>query len=217
MADDAKPPVKYRTPLREAQREQMRARILAAARDLFHGQHYDTTTMDDIAVAAGIRRSTLYLHYKDKAEILLEVITDYGGKAKGVLATLPGPQPSLAQVRDWVGAVAGFVAKERTPLSIIVEVRRRQGFSAVLGQLTNDLLNSLGEHNPRFRGSGAIDAPPARRAKALMLLQVLTYACEVHLEDPDDACGQALLDVAAADFHAFLTAPGGGLAARRPA
>src|SRR6516165_9602077 len=105
MSGDPKSPVKYRTPLREAQRQQMRARILVAARDLFYDRHYDTTTMDDIAAAAGIRRSTLYLHYKDKAEILLEVITDYGGKAVGVLATLPGPEPSLAQVRDWVGEV----------------------------------------------------------------------------------------------------------------
>jgi hypothetical protein len=45
-----------------------------------------------------------------------------------------------------------------------------------------------------------------------MLLQVLTYACELHLEAPDDACGQSLLDVAAEDFHAFLTSPAGGAA-----
>ena len=199
MSDDAK--TKYRTPLREAQREQMRNRILTAARDLFYDRHYDTSTMDDIAVAAGIRRSTLYLHYRDKAEILLEVITDYGGKARRILATLPGPQPSRAQVRTWVGDVASFIAKERAPLSIIVEVRRRKGFSAALDQLTDELLDSLGENNPRFRGAGAAPAP---RARALMLLQVLTYACEVYLEDPDNRCGQALLDVAAEDFHAFL-------------
>jgi AcrR family transcriptional regulator len=204
MSGEAKSPAKYRTPLREAQREQMRGRILSAARELFYDRHYDTSTMDDIAVAAGIRRSTLYLHYKDKAEILLEVITDYGGKATGVLATLPGPQPSLTQVRAWVGEVAAFIAKERAPLSIIVEVRRRQGFTTALDQLTSALLNSLGENNPRFRDSGAADAEPARRARALMLLQVLTYACEVHLEDPADPCGQALLNVAAEDFHAFL-------------
>src|SRR6516165_3541817 len=119
MSGDPKSPVKYRTPLREAQRQQMRSRILAAARDLFYDRHYDTSTMDDIAVAAGIRRSTLYLHYKDKAEILLEVITDYGGKAKNVLATLPGPDPSLAQIRAWIGDVATFITRERAPLSII--------------------------------------------------------------------------------------------------
>src|ERR1700739_707936 len=141
MADDAKPPAKYRTPLREAQREQMRARIIAAARCLFYDRHYDTTTMDDIAVAAGIRRSTLYLHYKGTAEILLEVITDYGGKARGEREMLARPAPSPDEIRAWVGAVAKFIAKERAPLSIIIEVRRRQGFAAALDQLTSDLLN----------------------------------------------------------------------------
>jgi AcrR family transcriptional regulator len=207
MSGEAKSPAKYRTPLREAQREQMRNRILSAARNLFYDRHYDTSTMDDIAAAAGIRRSTLYLHYRDKAEILLEVITDYGAKAMSILATLPGPEPSLMQVRAWVGEVANFIAEERAPLSIIIEVRRRQGFAAALDQLTNQLLDSLGANNPRFRGAGAANAAPVRRARALMLLQVLTYACEVYLEDPHDRCGQALLAVAAEDFHAFLSGP----------
>ena len=39
-----------------------------------------------------------------------------------------------------------------------------------------------------------------------MLLQELTYACEIHLEDTSDACGRQLLQVAAEDFHAFLAA-----------
>jgi AcrR family transcriptional regulator len=65
--------------------------------------------MDEIALAAGLRRSTLYLHYKDKAEILLELITDCGGKAKVVLASMPGPNPSLPQIRRWVGKVAKFM------------------------------------------------------------------------------------------------------------
>ena len=208
MSDEATTPAKYRTPLREAQREQMRSRILSAARNLFYDRHYDTSTMDDIAAAAGIRRSTLYLHYRDKAEILLEVITDYGGKATSILATLPGPAPSRAQVRAWVGEVANFIAQERAPLSIIIEVRRRQGFAAALDRLTGELLASLGANNPRFRGAGAADANPAHRARALMLLQVLTYACEVHLEDITDPCGLALLDVAANEFHMFLGSPG---------
>jgi AcrR family transcriptional regulator len=209
MSGEAKSPAKYRTPLREAQREQMRSRILSAARGLFYDRHYDTSTMDDIAAAAGIRRSTLYLHYRDKAEILLEVITDYGGKATSILATLPGPEPSRAQVRAWVGDVADFIAKERAPLSIIIEVRRRQGFAAALDQLTSELLESLGANNPTFRGAGAADANPTRQARALMLLQVLTYACEVYLENTADPRGQALLDIAAEDFHAFLASPRG--------
>ncbi len=199
--------IRYRTPLRDAQRDLMRARICNAARSLFFAQHFDTATMDGIAAAAGIRRSTLYLHFRDKDEILLEVISDYADKAKKVLATLPGPEPSRDQVGRWVSRVARFVAREQAPLSIIVEVRRRQGFAETLEALTSDLLASLGAHNPGFRTAGCENAEPLRRARALMLLQELTYACEVHAEDKLAADGRALLQIAADDFHAFLNGP----------
>lgn len=198
--------VKYRTPLREAQRDLTRSRIVNAARNLFYDQHFDTATMDEIAVAAGLRRSTLYLHYKDKAEILLEVITEYGAKAKAMLATMPGPNPTLRQMQNWVRKVARFIAKEQVPLSIIVEVRRKHAHAATLDVLTNELLDSMGANNAPFRNLGNAKADAAQRARALMLLQELTYACEIHLEDTADACGRELLLVAAEDFHAFLSA-----------
>ncbi len=198
-------PAKYQTPLRAAQREQMRSRIVNAARERFHERHYDITTMDEIAVAAGIRRSTLYLHYRDKSEILLELITEYGAKARAMLATLPGPPATLTAIQDWVGEVAAFIASERAPLSIIVEVRRRQGFAGAMEGLTNELLGALAANNPALRGIESTGADPLLRARALMLIQELMYACEVHLESLDDPCGRALLAVAAQDFHTFLT------------
>lgn len=204
---------KYRTPLREAQRDLTRSRIVNAARNLFYDQHFDTATMDEIALAAGLRRSTLYLHYKDKAEILLEVITEYGAKAKRMLATMPGPNPTVEQLHGWVRKVARFIAKERVPLSIIVEVRRKRAYTATLDILTNELLDSLGANNAPFRDTAGAKADPARRARALMLLQELTYACEIHLEDTSDACGRELLRVAAEDFHAFLTRQDGAAGA----
>jgi len=202
---DRAPSVKYQTPLRAAQRDLTRSRIVNAARNLFYDQHFDTATMDEIASAAGLRRSTLYLHYKDKSDILLEVITEYGAKATGILATLPGPDPTLAQIEGWVRKVARFIAKERVPLSIILEVRRKHAYAAVLDRLTDALLESLGGNNDGLRNVTGPQADPVRRARALMLLQELTYACEIYLEDRSDACGRALLEVAAEDFHAFLT------------
>ncbi len=201
--------VKYRTPLREAQRDLTRSRIMNAARTLFYQKHYDTTTMDEIATAAGLRRSTLYLHYKDKSEILLELITEYGEKARQLLATLPGPDPSLQQIAGWVDRIARFIGKERMPLSIIVEVRRKHDYAPAMENLTEALLLSLGANNPRLRDTTGPAADPVRRARALMLLQELIYACETHLENQADPCGQALLRVAAEDIWGYLiNAPG---------
>ena len=158
--------VKYRTPLRQAQRELTRGRIRDAARELFYEHHYDTTTMDEIALAAGLRRSTVYLHFRDKAEILADIIADYTPRARALLATLPGPAPTLRQVQRWMTEVVKFVAKERVPLSIIQELRRMNRANAqALRTLTSELLSGLGANNPPFALAARDNATPAQRAR----------------------------------------------------
>lgn len=204
MRPETVTPTKYNTPLRQAQRELTRNRIKEAARSLFYEKHYDTTTMDEIAGAAGLRRSTLYLHYKDKNEILLDIIAEYTPKAKGVLATLPGPGPSIEDLHSWVKRVAKFVARERAPLSIIQEARARSREAAEFDNITLELIRAIGTKNPIFAEAAEKKATPMLRARAHMLLEELTYACGIFAEDPSDASAKALLRVAAEDFHRFL-------------
>lgn len=204
MSANTETPTKYNTPLRQAQRDLTRSRIKNAARDLFYSKHYDTTTMEEIAEAAGLRRSTLYLHYKDKAEILVDLIVEYTPKAKEVLATLPGPCPTLEVVHTWVKRVARFVAKERAPLSIIQEARARSRDAAEFETVIEQLLSAIGANNPRFVEAAQHGADPMLSARALMLLEELTYACGTFIEDTRDARAKALLAVAAEDFHTFL-------------
>jgi AcrR family transcriptional regulator len=206
MPPETRSLAKYDTPLRQAQRDLTRSRIRDSARELFYEHHYDTTTMDEIALTAGLRRSTLYLHYKDKAEILADIIADYTPKARSLLATLPGPRPTYQQLQRWIAEVTKFVAKERVPLSIILELRRmNQAHLAALGNLTTELLAGLGENNLPFRKAARKGSDPMLRARALLLLQELTYACELYLDDTDKAFAKALHRVTAEHFHAFLS------------
>lgn len=204
MSSTSATTTRYNTPLRQAQRDLTRSRIKNAARDLFYDKHYDTTTMEEIAEAAGLRRSTLYLHYKDKAEILVDIIVEYTPKAKEVLATLPGPRPSLETVLAWVKRVAKFVARERAPLSIIREAEARSRDAAEFDAVIQELLRAMGTNNPRFEDAAAPAADPMLSARALMLLEELTYACGVFVEDTRNDRAKALLAVAAEDFHTFL-------------
>jgi AcrR family transcriptional regulator len=205
MPPESSTSVKYFTPLRQAQRDLTRSRIRDAARDLFYEQHYETTTMDEIAVAAGLRRSTVYLHYKDKAEILSDIIADYTPKARSLLATLPGPKPTRQQLQRWIMDVARFVAKERVPLSIILELRRmNRAHANTLEHVTSQLLAGLGENNLLFRKAAREDGDPVLRARGLLLLRELMYACELY-HDMNKTFGNALLRVTVDDFHAFLS------------
>ncbi|MBF6297081.1 TetR/AcrR family transcriptional regulator [Nocardia amamiensis] len=58
------------TSLREEQKQQTRARLMEAAKQLFAARGYAAVRVDDIAAAVGCSRATFYLHFAGKLEIL---------------------------------------------------------------------------------------------------------------------------------------------------
>lgn len=50
--------------------------VLTAARTLFTGQGFDATSMDAIAVEAGVSKATLYVHFASKDVLLLALVDD---------------------------------------------------------------------------------------------------------------------------------------------
>jgi AcrR family transcriptional regulator len=63
------------TSLRDEHRNLTRTRILEAAGEVFAKRGYSATSTSDIVDAAGVSRGTFYLHFKNKAEVLVEVVT----------------------------------------------------------------------------------------------------------------------------------------------
>lgn len=60
--------------LRAAQKEQTRQRLLDTALDLFESKGYASTTIDDIAAAAGTTRVTFYAHFPSRRAIMAALI-----------------------------------------------------------------------------------------------------------------------------------------------
>lgn len=54
-----------------------RARVLAAAEELFATRGADEVTMDDIAKTAGVGRGTLYRRYPDRASIAVALLDEH--------------------------------------------------------------------------------------------------------------------------------------------
>jgi TetR/AcrR family transcriptional regulator, mexJK operon transcriptional repressor len=53
-----------------------RATILSAGRELFLGNGYQGTSMDQVAATAEVSKQTVYKHFGDKQELLLAIVND---------------------------------------------------------------------------------------------------------------------------------------------
>ena len=65
------------------------ALILAAARRLFAANGFDTTSMDDIAEAAGVAKGAVYHHFASKEAVFLQVLEDVQA---GIAGAPPSPE-----------------------------------------------------------------------------------------------------------------------------
>lgn len=97
---------------RERERLELRQRILDAARRLFAEEGYEAVTMRTIAHEIEYSPRTIYLHFKDKEELIRELCQeDFGalGQGFGKLAQIPDPLERLAATgRAYAGFAQGF-------------------------------------------------------------------------------------------------------------
>src|SRR5580700_8622472 len=89
-----------------------RARILAAAGELFYRHGIRAVGVESIAEAAGTNKMTLYRHFPSKDELVAEYLRQEAGKAEAYWDHLEGEHPGdpLAQVRAWIAGMAAHVA-----------------------------------------------------------------------------------------------------------
>lgn len=114
-----------------------RARIIAAAGDLFGRRGYHAATMRDIALRAGVSPGLIYNHVEDKEELLLLVLDSlldaYASRIPAALAGLRDP-------------IARFAAAVDTYCRIVAE---RPEATLLAYQESRSLRRSLREHIKR--------------------------------------------------------------------
>lgn len=96
-------------------KEIKRRRILLAATELFIQQGYRKTSVDEVAQAAGVAKGTVYLYFKNKADLLLHCIAleklQFVG---GIMDVLKGDLSSREKLRAYIREV--FILVNRMPL-----------------------------------------------------------------------------------------------------
>jgi AcrR family transcriptional regulator len=95
------------------------ARIRSAARQVFYDKGFFPASVEEIAVQAGVSRATIYLYYRSKDEMLLDLMRQdlaYQLEIYAELVTLK--RVSLAAVRKWLVRLRGEQDERRNSLNL---------------------------------------------------------------------------------------------------
>ena len=183
-------------PLASPRRAATRARICDAANDLFFEHGFAGVTMEEVAQAVGIRRSTLYLHFRDKEEILAAIARDYTAKLRPVIARLPGPAPSRAEIAAWVDEMAHFVMRERAATELLVSLSHLPKAPTAALEFGAEYKQLMASRLAVFRR--ALEPGEATAfARAMAAVDGLGWALCHHARAGGDAVSKARLAVAA--------------------
>ncbi len=93
---------------REREREEVRKKILDAARELFATEGYDNVTMRKIADAIEYSPTTIYLHFEDKDDLVMSMCEEDFSRLLGALQTTTPPADPVERIRQLGVAYARF-------------------------------------------------------------------------------------------------------------
>lgn len=93
---------------REQDVEHTRQQILDAARAVFVTSGYEATSIREVARRAGISHGTIYLHFRDKDDLLFQVSEDEFGRLQARLRALPRAQDPIQRLSDALRTVGSY-------------------------------------------------------------------------------------------------------------
>lgn len=102
----------------DTQREQ----ILARAAELFARQGYTATSMNQVALACGVSKPSLYHYVRDKYQLLVEIAEDHVGRLKAIAAaTAVMPLTPEARVRQLIASFLEVYANAQAAHRVLTE------------------------------------------------------------------------------------------------
>jgi AcrR family transcriptional regulator len=96
------------TERREREREEVRRKILDAARELFARLGYDSVTMRAVAEAIEYSPTAIYHHFEDKDDLVEALCHEDFARLLGALETQPPPSDPVEWIRQLGRAYAAF-------------------------------------------------------------------------------------------------------------
>jgi AcrR family transcriptional regulator len=153
-----------RAPGYEMQREQ----ILARAADLFARQGYTATSMNQVALACGVSKPSLYHYVRDKYQLLVEIAEDHVGRLQVLVAHAQHQRPlePHARLRELIGSFLDTYADAQAAHRVLTEDVKflapadRERVRGAQRELVAAFAATIAELRPDLR-AGELDKPLA--------------------------------------------------------
>lgn len=197
------PTAETESPSPNPRRVATRARICDAANQLFFERGFPAVTMEQIAAAADIQRSTLYLHFREKDEILAAIADDYTAKLRVVIARLPGPVPTREELGQWVDEFATFVSSESAATELLVTLSHLPKAPLPAVEFGQALLAMMAERLEAIRNALEPGNDMAR-AWMIAVMDTLGWALCNRARHGVNAISKARLAVSAEGLYRFV-------------
>ena len=183
-----------------------RERLLEAAMELFCDRGFDPVSVDDIALAAGLSRMTLYRHFGGKGDLAAELFRCTTERAAPSLLRIGSLNyRDHAVIAAWIASLFAADRARRHVLRVFIQATTAEsGFSKSAHQWIADLIRALGEMIPAFAVDGERPAERRRWLEAwLLLYEILDQSNHAAL-DSGVSGDPLVIDILTERFRTFV-------------
>jgi AcrR family transcriptional regulator len=186
-------------------RETVRASLCKALLDLVEHTPFKDVSVDDIAVAAGIKRSAFYFYFSDKQELLVATATD---TAEALMREADrwwhGHGPSEERLVEALRGMAELYERHAALLRVATEVSTYdEEVRRFWRQLVERFIEATATHLHREQKAGAVPRSLEPRATAESLVWMAERSCYVYIARGERS-GQDLVESLSAVWTAVL-------------
>lgn len=146
---------------RTERRDQMRDRLLSVVEKLLaDGENFTELSVERLASEAGISRSTFYVYFEDKGELLRAWFLEIFGRVEGAARQWYGLPPDFSS-DDLRAALAHVVATYRPHTPLMAAVVDASGYDPAVRELVTNMMRrntaSMRKHIRAGQAAGFVD------------------------------------------------------------
>jgi AcrR family transcriptional regulator len=167
----------------QSMRAESRARIVAAALELFGAQGYERTSVKQIAAAAGVAQGLMYSHFASKDELLRAIFAQSVEDVYSSFAEAEAGDPGRPEVVRIIEAAFRVLRRNLQFWRLSYGVRMQQ---TVLAALQGELPDWTAAIRARLRSALSAAGAASPEVEAALLFATIDGVAQHYVLDPEN-------------------------------